>query len=243
MKLRGQNPWYAEANRARCLTFATVLITVIAVVDWFTIPTLGLGFLYFFPLLLASAFLSRWQILSLALVCAALREMFAYFPPGPEMWLRIVFVYVAYAVVGILIRDMVVYRRAALRHLRDLEREVALRHQAEEQLERLINSSPAGIVTVSAEGKIVRCNEAAHQIFGVSTGALRGQLVGSFLPELEQMRASHTELANPAAIACRGRRANGEGFLAHVWVSSFSGAAGPTLAAIVLDAAQNPHER
>jgi signal transduction histidine kinase len=42
---------------------------------------------------------------------------------------------------------------------------------------------------------------------------------------------------------CRGRRRNGEVFLAQVWLSTFSTASGPRLAAIILDASSDLRDR
>ncbi len=243
MRFLREGPWYAEANRTRFLVLAAALIAVIAVVDWITVPDFGLGFLYFLPLVLASAFLSRWQVGILAYLCAVLRDAFLYAPPGPERIPRAIFVFLAYAFVAFFTREMVVYRRAAARHFDELEREVALRHQVEEQLEILINSSPAGIVTVSRDGKIVLSNEAAHRIFGVEPGALTGQPIASFLPLLAQLPGMQASFAYRTTIECRGIRATGEPFLAHIWLSTFRGAAGPMTAAIVVDASEESPER
>jgi two-component system sensor kinase FixL len=243
MQFIRESPWYAEANRERLLATAALLIVVIGVVDWATVRSLGLGFLYFFPIVLASGFLSRWQIVVVALVCAVWREAFSYLPAGPERLPRVAFVFLAFVFVGFFVREMVIYRRAALQHLQELEREVGLRQRAEQQLDVLINSSPAGIVTVSPEGKIVISNEAAHQIFGVPPGALPGQPVGSFLPLLAQVQGTQAPFDYRTALECRGRRANGEAFLAHVWLSTFASATGPAMAAIVLDASEDLRDR
>jgi PAS domain-containing protein len=129
---------------------------------------------------------------------------------------------------------MVVFRRAASRRIRELEQEVAIRHAAEEHLEILLNSSPAGIVTVSPEGKIEVCNLAAHQIFRVAPGGLTGLPINSFLPHLDQVDG----VKAPKAMECRGRRANGEIFRARIWTSVFPGGAGAT-AMIVVDASED----
>lgn len=86
-------------------------------------------------------------------------------------------------------------------------------------------------------------NEAAHQIFGVGPGALTGQPIGSFLPLLEQVQATQPSLTYRTALECMGKRANGEAFLAHVWLSTYSSAAGPTTAAIILDGSEDLRDR
>ncbi|MGI9102777.1 MAG: ATP-binding protein [Terriglobales bacterium] len=236
-------PWYSEGNRNRYLILAAVIVATIAFIDYRIPGSIGLGFLYIIPILLAGGFLPPWEILLLAMVCSILREMFGGFLPGPERVPRLVFTFLAYAVTGFYVRQTVLYRRAALQHLAELEHEVSLRRQAEEQLETLIHSSPAGIITVSREGKIAMSNEAARQIFGVAPGGLTGQPVASFLPLLERVQESQPRLVYRTAFECRGQRANGETFLAHVWLSTFSAGEGPGMAAIVLDSSEELRDR
>jgi two-component system sensor kinase FixL len=239
MRLIREHPWYAETNSAPLTLIAFSAIAVLAIIDWLVVPNVGIGFLYFIPVGIAAAFLSRSQIIFLAAVCTTFRESFSGLPGGAERIPRVTFEFLAYAFTGLLVREMVVYRRAMARHLKQLEREVTLRHQAEEQLEVLINSSPAGIITFSPDGKIVLSNQAAHQVFGVGSGGLSGQPVSMFLPLVEQLRGMQAR----TAMECRGRRANGEGFHAHVWLSTFNSNSGTTTAAIILDSSEEMRDR
>jgi PAS domain S-box-containing protein len=229
--------WFAEEKRTRYLAVAAASILIIAFADWLIIPDLGFGVLYLVPLLLASAFLSRWQIACLALICAALRDL--YFPAAPEKWVRLVVVYAAYVFVGLLVREMVVYRRAAIRHLRDLETEITRSHQSEEELQIVVNASPVAILTLSSDGDILRSNAAAHQVFGISPGALSGKTIESYLPTLSQRAHNGNSQRNGQPLECHGRRADGTSFLAHVWLSCRDGAAGTELTAVVVDASGN----
>ena len=68
---------YAPANRIRLIVVAGLLISAIALVDWATKPYISLGFLYLFPIMILGGFLSRSQILGVALVCAVLQEAFS----------------------------------------------------------------------------------------------------------------------------------------------------------------------
>lgn len=229
-------PWYAEEKRVRCLIVAAALVVVIAVADWFIAPDVGLGFLFFFPLILASAFLSRWQIVSLALICAALRDL--YMPANLEKWPRLVFVCAAYVFVGLFVRETVTYRRAAQRHLQNFERELKLRQRVQEEQETLLNSGPAAVLTVSPNGKIVLANLAAHKAFNVAPGALTGQDIGEYLPGLQQVWERDSPPVEGPAIDCRGRKSGGEIFPAKVWVSSFNNSSGPVLSVLILEDAK-----
>ncbi len=238
-----QTPWYAEGNRNRVLIAGTVALLIAALIDKFLTPIFGLGVLYFFPIMLLSAFLARWQIVLLACLGAVLREVFWPFSTGAERWPRIAFAFLVFAFVGLFVSETVAYRRAARQHVAELERQIALRHRAEEELQVLINSSPAGIMTISSEGQIVMSNEAAHQIFGVGPGGLTGKPISEFLPLLGQVQRSQSPFTYRTALECRGTRASGEAFLAHIWLSTFTNTAGPAMAAIILDASEDLRDR
>src|SRR5205823_13954636 len=113
-------------------------------------------------------------------------------------------------------------RRLATRHLDEVQREIELRRQTEEQLDFLISNSPATIFTLDPAGNVLLANDAAHRLLGVEKGKLQGQSIGHFFPALATVPSSalaapffHTEME------CRGRRQNGEVFLAHIWFSTY----------------------
>jgi PAS domain S-box-containing protein len=135
-------------------------------------------------------------------------------------------------------------RRAASAMLKEITREVELRRNTEEQLDFLISSSPASIFTLDAGGQVLLANAAAHRLFGVEAGSLRGQSIARYLPALAvvpspalQVPAFHTEME------CRGRRMDGEVFLARVWFSTYQTTSGARLAAIVFDASEELRDR
>jgi PAS domain S-box-containing protein len=122
--------------------------------------------------------------------------------------------------------------------------EVRARAEAEEQLKILIESSPAAVFTTSAEGAILLANEAAHRLFAVTAGGLAGQSIHRFLPSLSNVRApDEKRAAFRTAMQCRGRRANGEVFLADMWFSTYRTSAGPRLAAMVVDVSEDLRTR
>jgi PAS domain S-box-containing protein len=231
MQMLREHPWYADGNAQRLTSFAFVLIAVIAAVDSVLILDVGFGFLYFIPLCVAAAFLSRWQILIVAAICTAFTEGFASFQDGPERIPRVVSAFLAYTFVAFVMRKVTVFSRVASRRLNELEQEVSLWHRAEEQLEMLINSSSAGIVTISPDGIIMVSNEAVHQLFGVAPGGLSGQPLGTFLPSLAQMR----NMDSRATVTCRAIRADGTTFMAVVALSKFTSATGSATAAIIFE--------
>lgn len=233
MQMLRERPWYAAGNEQRLTLFALAVIAVIAALDSVVIPNLGFGFLYLIPLCLAAVFMSPWQIVVVSGVCTAFVEGFSRLPAGAERIPRVIFGFLGFTFVALMIREMAAYRRTASRHLGELEQEVSLRHRAEEQLELLINSSPAAVVAVLPDGRIGLANRAAHQLLGVEPGALTAQPIATFLPELNLVQATGTG----ATIECRAVRASGESFVALVALSTFTSAAGSTTAAIFLDEA------
>jgi two-component system, LuxR family, sensor kinase FixL len=234
MPILRERPWYADGNAQRLTSFGLVLIAVIAIFDSVLIPDLGLGFLYFIPLCIAAAFMSSWQIVVVAAICAMFGGAFSHLQTDPERVSRCLISFGAFVFVAIVIRRIAVVNRSASRHLNDLEQEVSLRHRAQEQLEILINSSPAAVVALSPEGQIVLANKSAHDLLAVEPGGLIGQSIGTYLPPLAQVRGTEP----PATIECRAIRANGDPLLVWVALSTFTSAAGSTTAAIFMDKAK-----
>src|SRR5262249_14305951 len=148
------NIWaiYSETNRRKNLLIAGALIVAIAVVDWKTLPYLSLGFLYLFPIMLVAGFLGRWQIVGVSLVCSALQELFSDLPMTAAVIPRLAMVTAGYIGTGFFFAELASKRRLMAQHVDEVEREVRSRRDAEQQLEALIESSPAAIVTLDSEG-------------------------------------------------------------------------------------------
>ena len=237
---------YAPANRTRMLIVATFLTAAIAAVDWWATHYISLGFLYLFPIIIVGGFLSRPQIVGVALVCAVLQELFSNLPEN-EAVVRLVFSSVGFIGTGLLISEMVRNRRIVLKHVEELEDQVKLRRDLEEQLRALVESSPAAIVTIDSDGKIVLANEAANQLLapGASPCAspLQGQAIRSYLPALQTVVKTQSSRAFRTTLQCTGKRSDGEVFLAGVWFSTYTTISGPRLAAIVVDLSEDLRNR
>ena len=133
MRLPTAHSIYAPENRTRLLSLATVLVVVIALVDWRIEPYISLGFLYLFPIMIAGGFLSRTKIVSLAVLCALLQEEFSNLPPG-DVVTRLVLSSAGFVGTGLFISELLRNRRIVLSHVQELENQVQLRREAEEQL-------------------------------------------------------------------------------------------------------------
>ena len=232
---------YASANRSRLLMVAGVLFIGIAFVDWWTGPRISLGFLYLFPIMIAGGFLSRTQIVLVAVACAILD--FINLPEGepPE---HLVFAAAGFVGTGLFISELIRNRRMVVRrHLDELGDQMKLRREAEEQLQILVESSPAAIVTIDLKGKILLANEAAQHLLAPGPHSLQGQDISAYLPALQTVVKTQASRVFRTALQCRGQRSNGEAFLAGVWFSTYTSLSGPRLAAIVVDLSEDLRHR
>ncbi len=233
---------YVSANRTRLLVIAGLLVTAIAVVDWLTKPYISLGFLYLFPIMIVGGYLSRKQIIGVALVCALLQEAFSNLP-GKEALVRLVFSSAGFIGTGLFISELLRNRRIVLKHVEELEDQVKLRQDAEEQLRILVESSPAAIITIDSNGKILLANEAAQQLLTPGAQPLRGQTISSYLPSLQTVVQTHPSRVFRTTLQCRGQRSDGEAFLAGIWFSTYTTISGPRLAAVVVDLSEDLRNR
>jgi PAS domain S-box-containing protein len=226
---------YASANRTRMLVIAGSLIAAIAVVDWWATHYISLGFLYLFPIIIFGGFVSRSRIVGVALVCAVLQEAFSNLPEH-EAVIRLLFSSVGFVGTGLFISEMVRNRRIVLKHSEELE-------DAEKQLRSLIESSPAAIVTIDSQGKVLLANEAAQDLLAPGAAPLQGQAIKSYLPALETVLKTQSSRAFRTTLQCTGQKTDGEVFLAGVWFSTYSTISGPRLAAIVVDLSEDLRNR
>lgn len=105
----------------------------------------------------------------------------------------------------------------------------------------LVESSPAGILTLDGQGLVLAANKATETLFASS---LRGRPIRDFLPVLaDALQLDTGPDTFHTAAQCLGRRHTGEIFLAHTWFSTYSSAEGSRLAAIVVDASEEMRDR
>jgi two-component system sensor kinase FixL len=227
------------------LVRALLMIAAIALVDWRVEGNIPLGFLYLIPMLLIGSALERYQIALFAAVCTILTEIFDNY--DWFAWVAIprdILIFAAFVCAGLFTFEVVRSRQVMMRHAETIESEMQARREAEEQLQVLIESSPAGVFTADSTGCILLANEAAHRLFGVAPGSLIGRQAAEFLPSLENLPAlSRGRSAFRTVMQCRGRRSSGENFLADVWFSTFQTNAGSRLAAMVVDASEDLRSR
>ncbi len=233
-----------DAGRNR-VALAALLIAGIAVLDWRVDAPLAFGFLYLFPILLAGGVSPRWVTIGMALLCTALADWFDPFPFTLAMALpQDILIFTSLTGTGMFAYEITRSRQRERETLRRVERESTARREAEEQLSFLIDSSPVAILTMTVGGTIILANSAADRLLGLEAGELHGKNIRSFIPALSRV---YSNGGQPGAfrteMQCHGERGNGEVFLANVFFSTYNTAAGPRLAALVVDASEELRDR
>ena len=226
------------------MALAGLLIAAIAIIDWRVDLNFAFAFLYLLPVLLVGTVLSRRLVVLSALVCTVLSDFFDPFPFTLALSLpQDILVFAALAGCGLFAYEVTrrSRREAEVRHR--VESEVTARREAEEQLEFLIESSPAAILTMSADFLILRANSAAYRLLGLRQGELPGQSIRQYIPALGRVSPTESRQTFRTEMQCRGVRGNGEVFLANVFFSTYNTAPGPRLAALVVDASEDMRDR
>jgi two-component system sensor kinase FixL len=233
---------FAPANRTMLLVIAGLLVVAIAVADWLTKPYISLGFLYLFPIIIVGGFLSRTQTIGVALVCAVLQEIFSNLPETEAIF-RLLLSSAGFSGTGLFVSELLRNRRIVLQHMDELESEIKLRRDAEDQLQILVESSPAAIVTIDANGKILLANQAAQELLAPTVPSLQGETISAYLPSLQTVVQTQPSRAFRTILQCKGRRSTGEVFLAGVWFSTYKTISGTRLAAVVVDLSEDLRNR
>jgi len=232
---------YSPQYRARALGAAAALVAIVASVDWAIKPNFSLNFLYLFPIMLAGGFLSRWQIGAMGVCCAVLGELFSPFPQA-DAATRMAMMSVAFTGTGLFVSELVHKRQLVVEHVQQLTEQIRHREDAEQQIQILIESSPAAIVTVDSTGSIDLANQAAAQLLA-SGHALAGEPIRNYLPALESVARGHCSQSFRTTMQCKGQRQDGEVFLAAIWFSTYKTLSGPKLAAIIVDLSEDLRDR
>ncbi len=233
---------FLAVDRRKVLLAAGALVVLVAAADWYVGNRASLGLFYMLPVMLGATVLAPLEIAAVAVVCSILRSIFDLPSPRVEMMLRFLFAVLAYAGSGLFVAALMRNRALVVRHLERLRQEEKLRREAEEQLQLLVESSPAAILTADADGVVLACNNAANTLF--LSNLLAGKRVGEYVPLLaEALTPRGAAEGFRAAAECQGRRENGEIFLAQTWFSSYSTPHGTRLAAIVVDVSEEMRER
>jgi len=223
-------------NTYAVLAYGGLLIAAIAIADWKIEINATLGFLYIFPMVLLGTVLGWWQLIFVAAFCTFLSDRLDPFPMDMAL-ARDILIFLTLAITGLLSLTVTKsYRR---------ERDsLAAQRAAEEQLEFLVESSPAAVVTMSAEGEILLANPAAHRLLGVAAGTLPGKRISRYVPALGSIPpVDETAKMFRTEMQTRGQKESGDAFLADVFFSTYRTPAGARLAALLVDTSDHLRER
>jgi C4-dicarboxylate-specific signal transduction histidine kinase len=242
--------WWLK-QRPQTVLFASVFCVIaIALCDWRITFNATLGFLYIFPLAMLGTILRTWQIIGVAIFCMTLSNVLDPFSMDAQVP-RSILIFMTLVTVGLLSRQIATGYRSEMEGLTRLQdevearkTEVAARLAAEEQLDFLVQNSPAAMLTVSGGGEILIANPATHALLDVPAGSLPGNRIGDYIPELAAVPSvDQTTNVYRTEMQTHGRRSNGEVFVANVFFSTYRTAAGPRLAALVVDTSEDLRER
>jgi PAS domain S-box-containing protein len=212
---------WEERNRRPVLLGSGAIISIVALVDWWTKAYISLGFLYLFPIMFVAAFVPRWVVVVLAVGCAVLAEVFSSLTPS---FVRLSFETLALAGCGLFFAELIRNRRLMLR--------------GEARLRAVVETSPAAIVTVDEHGFIELANRAAAELMAPRDGNLIGTPIAAFLPELHHALRWEEAPQFRASMQCQCHRGKGESFTADVWFSTYKEGSTPKLAAIIADSTE-----
>jgi two-component system, LuxR family, sensor kinase FixL len=225
------------------LIAASLLTLAIAGTDWLVVEHYSIGFLYIFPIIIASSFLRRWQIVVFAVVCGSLRELLSPFFGDPDWLPRLATISFGFLGTGLFVSELSRNRTSALNHVCELSAEFKMRIVAQQRLTAIVESSLAPILTIDSEGKVLLANRAAHELLGWGESSLLGQSIYPHIPEIAALsRVGRVRHAIRTFMEGTGYRQNGEAFLAHMWISNV-GSAGGEIAIILFDVSEQLRER
>jgi PAS domain S-box-containing protein len=210
-------------NRIPVLLAGAGMIVAIALVDWWTLPYVSLGFLYLLPILLAAGFLPRLALVTVCVVCAVLSEIFSSLDPAGRVT-RLVFETLAFAGCGLFVLELLRNRRLSV--------------ETQKRLLALVETSPAAIVILDQRGVIELANRAAVELIVPSVEHLIGQPIAAFVPDLQNALRPDRDAQLRALMQCPAHRGNGTAFAADVWFSTYKENGAPKLAAIIADVSE-----
>jgi len=203
-----------------------------------------LGGFYLLPLIVASAYLPRWATFLAAIAAALAREQFGPFHFEGASPQRLALTVVAFTGGAMFAGELVRNRRMSIVLLRKNEQELRLRSDAEQEARALVETSPAGVLTVDSRSRIARANNAACRMLGFEEGSPEGEPVDRYIPLLARLQESpQAARLTRTMVEASGHRRNGETFFGQAWVSAYSAASGPCLAVILLDVTEQVRDR
>jgi two-component system, LuxR family, sensor kinase FixL len=234
--------WNLDRKRF-ALHLAAALTAFVMVVDSLVIRNASVGFLYFLPLAIAAPHFGYRANLLFASLCAVAAEFFSPFSFDRDALSRMAFRLAGFGSAALLVHA---YARSLLNE-RDLvlalREHVRIRNESESQFHSLVETSPAAILKLDQDGRVVLANNSAQLLFECERGDLLGSPVERFLPQLARVPRSMANGAFRSTLRCDAHRQNGETFPAEIWFSTYMQNGSVCLAAIIFDLTENVREQ
>lgn len=232
-------------QRGRILALALALLATVGLLEWWFNLDFSLGVFYIFPIMTAAMVMNRAQVLVSAAFCAWFRSFFVAELPPIEYWLRFVMAFLAYGAAGLLICEMNRNRRRLSVAFTHLKYEQQMRHQAEDQLRILADSSPAAIVTLNSRMEVLGANRSAQELLGFeSAAAMQGRSMQDYIPVFANaLHASQSKRMMRTSTASWAKRTDGTVFPVMTWFSTYTEAGETYLAGILVDVSEDVRER
>src|SRR5580698_9176253 len=99
--------FFMSGDRRSVLIKVGGFIALIALVDWWIVGEIPLGFLYLVPMAIAGSVLEPWQISSIAALCTFLAELFSDLKWSPRTGIsRDVLFFAAFLGAGLFVREV-----------------------------------------------------------------------------------------------------------------------------------------
>src|SRR5260221_8502452 len=136
--------------------------------------------------------------------------------------LRLLMASAGFVGTGLFVSEVIRSRQMTMAHLVEVETQIGLRKETEEQLRVLVESSPVAIVTIDSAGTILLANEASQNLLAPGGAPIVGQPISEFLSALQAAVQTQRSQQFRTELRCRGKRKNGEAFLAAVWFSPYT---------------------
>lgn len=226
------------------LPVALILLACLTGMEWYYRFDFSLGIFYTIPVVVAAVGLNRWQIVLFGILCACARGPFTPAVSVLESFLKFLMAGIAYCGSGLLVVEMSNNRRRLVENYARLKLEQDRRRRAEEQLRTLAESSPAAILTIDADSRVLAANLAAHEMLGYEPNTLLGERVSAYFPIFtDALRLARREQRVRTSVTGWAQRRQEQVFPIQAWFSVHENGEGKCLAAIVVDMSEEVRDR
>lgn len=226
----------SKAESVKRITLLALWCAVVFIIDWVVLPKHGIGVLYVVPVLMATRWLPQDLIVLMAAVCTLLANGPALWNFGLDAVLTSMGMFLTMVALAFFVMDLYAEQASAVEMAREANQRLEVSLSREEQLRRLVDSSPAGVLIADESENILVANRSAEEILEMPGASLVGRTLSSYLPSLGGVaRVPRASTLHQEMLECKARRRDGQSFFTDASVSVFETKAGKRLGAILVD--------